>query len=227
VRQTLNTLFSTGLTAPVAGVFRNTEQLIEGLRRMETAAVEYVMQKAEPSVRHLIRQSGLPESIARDVLHDALVILIKKIRDNIFDPKESAPNTYLMGISKNLIANHLRQRRNIPTIPLDELAEIPDDHTRAFLEGRERRDLLESLLKNLGDPCARLIRLKYLDDYSDEEILSQNLTHYNTPMALRSKRSKCFQKLMELATATKSKNKTISHSEGESKHDNTRDESRY
>lgn len=227
MRQTLNTLYSTVFSTPVAGVFSNTEHLMEGLRRMETAAVEYVMQKAEPSVRHLIRQSGLPESLTRDVLHDALVILIKKIRDDIFDPKESAPTTYLIAIAKNLIANHLRQNRNAPTMPLEELAEIPDDHTRAFLEGRERRDLLESLLATLGDPCARLIRLKYLDGFSDEEILSQNLTHYNTPMALRSKRSKCFQKLMELAAATKSKNRTIIPSKDRPVHEKTRDESRY
>ncbi len=212
MRQTLKTLYSTVFAAPVAGVFSNAEHLLEGLRRMETAAVEYVMQKAEPSVRNLIRQSGLPESLIRDVLHDALVVLIKKIREDIFDPKESAPTTYLIGIAKNLISNHLRQNRNVPTLSLEEWAEIPDDHTHVFLEGRERRDLLESLLASLGDPCAQLIRLKYLDGFRDEEILAQNMTPYNTPLSLRSKRSKCFQKLMALAAATKSKNETISQS---------------
>lgn len=182
----------------------------DGLRRMENGAVERLMQKTAPSICKLIRRARLPENLAPDVLHDAVVILVKKIRDNVYNPAESAPATYLIAIAKNLIANHLRNRRAADTVALEETAEISDDHTRDFLEGRERRELLESLLNTLGDPCAQLIRLKYLDGYRDEEILAQNLTHYTTSMALRSKRSKCFQKLVELATATKPGNKTIS-----------------
>lgn len=177
---------------------------------METSAVERIMEKTAPSVRYLVLRAQLPESLTRDVLHDAVVILVKKIRDNAYNPAESAPATYLIAIARHLIANQLRQKRNDPTITLDDAPEIADDHLHTFLEGRERRELLESLLDTLGDPCAHLIRLKYLDGYRDEEILAQNLTHYTTPMALRSKRSKCFQKLVELATATKPGNKTIS-----------------
>lgn len=182
---------------------------------MDTGAVERVMEKAAPSVRHLVRRAGLPENHVRDILHDALVILVKKIRDNIYDPAESAPATYLIAIARKLIANQLRRNRKTPTLALDDAPEISDDHTRAFLEGRERFELLESLLDTLGDPCAHLIRLKYLDGYRDEEILAQNLTHYTTPLALRSKRSKCFQKLVELAT--KPENETISQSDAHQK----------
>ncbi len=181
---------------------------------METGAVEFVMEKAWPSVRYLVRQAQLPDNLTRDILHDALVILVKKIRDNVYNSNESAPATYLIAIARNLIANQLRHRQNTPTISLDEAPDISDDHTQAFLEGRERRELLESLLRKLGEPCARLIRLKYIDGYRDEEILAQNMTHYNTSMALRTKRSKCFQKLIELATATKPANDTISSKTG-------------
>ncbi|MBV6439248.1 MAG: sigma-70 family RNA polymerase sigma factor [Haliscomenobacteraceae bacterium CHB4] len=179
---------------------------------MDTGAVERVMEKAASSVRHLVRRAGLPENLVRDILHDALVILVKKIRDNIYDPTESAPATYLIAIARKLIANQLRHNKKAPTLALDDAPEISDDHTHAFLEGRERRELLESLLDTLGDPCAQLIRLKYLDGYRDEEILAQNLTHYTTPLALRSKRSKCFQKLVELAASTKPENETINRS---------------
>ena len=226
MQQTIKALYSKVFGVPSEAVDASS-QLLEGLRRMETNAVEQIMRKAEPSVRYLVRQSRLPESLTRDVLHDAMVILIKKIRDDVFDPNGSAPATYLIGVSKNLISNHLRQNRRPPTAHLEELAEIPDHYTQAFLEGRERRELLETLLTALGEPCAQLIRLKYLDGFQDEEILAQKLTHYNTPMALRSKRSKCFQKLMELAAATKSKNNTISQQERGLKNEKTRDASRY
>ena len=180
---------------------------------METGAVEFVMEKAWPSVQFLVRKAKIPEELSRDILHDALVILVKKIRDDVYDPEVSAPTTYLIAIARNLIANQLRHKQNTPTIALDDIPDISDDHTRAFLEGRERRELLESLLRKLGEPCARLIRLKYIDGYRDEEIIAQNMTHYNTAMALRTKRSKCFQKLIELAAATKPAVDTINTNE--------------
>lgn len=209
MHHSLATLYRSVFASPGSGAFDTIEALVEGLRRMETSAVERIMEKTAPSVRYLVLRAQLPESLTRDVLHDAVVILVKKIRDNAYNPAESAPATYLIAIARHLIANQLRQKRNNPTITLDDAPEIADDHLHTFLEGRERRELLESLLDTLGNPCAHLIRLKYLDGYRDEEILAQNLTHYTTPMALRSKRSKCFQKLVELATATKSGKETI------------------
>ncbi len=205
----LTALYRSVFASPGSGAFESMESLVEGLRHMETGAVERIMEKTAPSVRYLVLRAQLPESLIRDVLHDAVIILVKKIRDNTYNPVESAPTTYLIAIARNLIANQVRLNRKSSTIALDDAPEISDDHTHAYLEGRERCELLESLLKTLGDPCAQLIRLKYLDGYRDEEILAQNLTHYTTPMALRSKRSKCFQKLVELATATKPGNKTI------------------
>lgn len=187
---------------------------------METSAVEYILAKTEPSVRYLVRQAQLPENLCRDILHDALVILVKKIHDEVYDSRESAPATYLIAISRNLIANQLRRNKVAPIESLEQFPEIPDHHTQTFQEGKERRDLLENLFQTLGEPCAQLIRLKYLDGYRDEEILAKKLTHYTTPLALRSKRSKCFQKLIELAAATKSKTATIIPLERPQEHTN-------
>lgn len=179
---------------------------------MQTPAIEYLMKKTEPAVRRFVLRAGLHNGIVPDILHDAVVILVKKIRDNTYDPTASAPETYLIGVAKKLISNQLKQQRRAPLLTLNELPDLPDEHTRTFLESHERRSLLRSLLDQLGEPCARLIRLKYLEGYRDEEILQQKMTHYNTPMALRSKRSKCFQRLVELATSTKTENSTTNGS---------------
>ncbi|MDX1913068.1 MAG: sigma-70 family RNA polymerase sigma factor, partial [Saprospiraceae bacterium] len=160
---------------------------VEGLRAMETPAIVLLMAKTEPSVRQLVRRMKLPESRTTDILHDAIMILIKRIRDQMFDPSQSAPPTYVIGVAKKLAANHQRHQRTRGVAEPMYEAEIPDQYFDDFQENRERRELLEYLLKEIGEPCAQLIRLKYLDGYRDEEILAQNLTHYKTPMALRSK----------------------------------------
>lgn len=207
--QTLSTLYQQVFSKPPLNPFEVVEDLVDGLRRMETNAIAHILAKTEPSVQFLVRQAQLPENLCRDILHDALVILVKKIHDEVYDVRESAPSTYLIAISRNLIANQLRRNKAVLTEPLEQFTELVDHHIQAFQEGKEHRELLESLLQILGDPCAQLIRLKYLDGYRDEEILAQKLTHYTTPLALRSKRSKCFQKLIELAAATKNKTATI------------------
>lgn len=207
--QTLSTLYQQVFSKSSVNPFDVVENLVDGLRRMETNAIAYIMAKTEPSVRYLVRQAQLPETHCRDILHDALVILIKKIQDEVYDSKESAPATYLIAIARNLVANQSRRSKAALIEPLEQFPELVDHHILAFQEGKERRELLDNLLQTLGDPCAQLIRLKYLDGYRDEEILAQKLTHYTTPLALRSKRSKCFQKLIELAAATKNKTATI------------------
>lgn len=183
---------------------------VEGLRAMETPAIVLLMTKAEPAVRQIVRRMQLPETATADLLHDSVMILVKKIRDQSFDVSQSAPPTYIIGVAKKLAANTMRRQQQRAGIePLQGL-ELPDRHFEDYLENKQRRELLEHLLGTLGEPCAQLIRLKYLDGFRDEEILTQNLTHYKTPMALRSKRSQCFQKLMELAASTKKLYKTIS-----------------
>lgn len=217
MRSTLTSLYRNIFASP-KGEPRSDKALLEGLRFMESWAIEHLMAKTAASVRYLVQKAGLPDNLARDVLHDALVILIKKIRDDIYDPAESAPSTYLIAIAHKLVANRARKQHKLRYVSLDHADELPDPHAQAYMEGRDRREMLEQLLTELGDPCAQLIRLKYLDGYRDEEILEQGLTHYNTSMALRSKRSKCFQKLMELAASTKSANATISTHNSASSH---------
>jgi RNA polymerase sigma-70 factor (ECF subfamily) len=189
--------------------YPTTQAWLEGLRTMDTHAIVLLMEKTAPTVRQVVRRLRLPESVAADILHDAVVILVKKIRDQAYDPSQSAPPTYLIGVAKKLAANQARKHHlRSETTPVEN-HEILDPHSLDYTENRDRRELLEHLLGQLGEPCAQLIRLKYIDGYSDEEILSREMTHYKTPMALRSRRSQCFQKLMELAASTKNKAETI------------------
>jgi RNA polymerase sigma factor (sigma-70 family) len=149
--------------------FDTPEQLTEGLRNMDTVAIEYLMGKTEGTVRSMVRTTSQPPALAHDLLHDGLIILIEKICEGTFDPAKSSPQTYLAGICRKLLANHLRLKQPPPAEPIENGLDIPTDDLRDFLDHKDRLELLELLLEQLGPPGNDLIRLKYLEGYSDEE----------------------------------------------------------
>jgi hypothetical protein len=61
-------------------------------------------------------------------------------------------------------------------------------------------------LSGAGAPCEQVIRLKYIDGYSDEEAIREGLTGYSTVESLRQKRSDCMKKLKDKVAALKDKN---------------------
>jgi RNA polymerase sigma factor (sigma-70 family) len=186
--------------------FSSPEKLLDGLRNADTAAIEHLMGKAEGIVRRMVRTAGQAQPLATDLLHDALVIFIEKLRAGRYQLGEAAPQTYLIGICRRLLANHLRLKRLPITDPIDGTFDAPGDDLRDILAQKERLETLEKLLEKLGPPGNDLIRLKYLEGYSDEEQLQQKLTPFATADSLRTSRSKYLKKLALLAQAWKQKN---------------------
>lgn len=166
---------------------------------MDTAAIEYLMDKTEGTVRSMVRAAGQPPALVRDLLHDGMIVLIDKICDGAFDPTKSTPQTYLAGICRKLLANHLRLKQPPSAEPIENSSDIPVDDLRDFLDHKDRLELLEQLLDQLGPPGNRLIRLKYLEGYTDEEQIAQQMTPYSSLDSLRTSRSQYMKKLALLA----------------------------
>ncbi len=181
-------------------------QLVAGLLEVQTAAIECVLEKAEGLVRKMTRQFGLPPVLAADVLHDGILILIEKTRDGSYDPERAAPTTYLVAVCRNLLANHARLKRPPRSETLENGLELQDNSLTDWLEFRERKTLLEKLLRQIGPPCSDIIALKYLEGYSDEEQISLKMTPYSSVESLRVMRSRCMKSLAELAAKWKSPN---------------------
>lgn len=62
-------------------------------------------------------------------------------------------------------------------------------------------ELLEKLLSQLETNCQNLIRLKYLEERRDKEVIEEKRTQYTTVDALKNHRSKCLKKLVEIGAA--------------------------
>ena len=79
----------------------NDQEIIIGLKSGESFAVNYLAKEYLPMIRYFISKNNGNEEDAKDILHDALFILIDKINGKDFNLQVTL-STYLFAICKNL-----------------------------------------------------------------------------------------------------------------------------
>lgn len=179
--------------------YSQPEALIEAIRVGESRAIVYLQKKSETFTNGLLRHHMLPDHLLEEVLNDAMIIFIKKIREQSYTLHTAQPSTYYIEIIKKVVSNKTRGRQHSGGEIKESHTQIIDQSTQHYLERKEQIALIAGMLEHIGPPCSDLIRLKYLDGLRDEEIISQQLTPYSTPESLRVKRSDCMKKLKMLA----------------------------
>lgn len=186
--------------------FKNSKILSDSLSQSDPRAIGYVLEKSKYPIQQQLKKYGLDPLKYRDFQHDSLIILIDKIQGEQYDERLSSPITYMISICKYLIFNHLKKKKEINAEWLEQdhiLTQSDEDH---YTSTKEMLEILDDILEHLGSPCNDLIRLKYLEGYSDEEIINLKLTHYASTDSLRNSRSQCMKKLLALANAMVHKN---------------------
>ena len=180
------------------------ERLFRGLLHLENDAILCVQLKAMNPVKKLVRSYHLPAEMADDILNQSTVIFLRKVGDGSYQFQQHAPTTYLIEIARRLIMAASRSQKS--TEPLDKHADIPDIDISHEINRAEATELVSGLLDLLGDPCAQIIRLHHIEGYSDEEVIKQQMTRYTTVDSLKTKRSDCMKKLIQLAQKWKTSN---------------------
>lgn len=179
--------------------FATHEALFEGLKNADNAAILYAQLKVLPSVRKIVKAYGLPTEQVDDVLNESTLTLLRKINDGSYQFQNHAPTTYLVEIARRVALMATRKYGKHMTESLENHYEIADDDTQTQLARQEAAEQVAHLLGKIGSPCDTIIRLKYIDGYTDEEIVKQQLTKYSTVDSLKMKRSDCMKKLTQLA----------------------------
>lgn len=146
-----------------------------------------------------IKKLGGNTDDAREMLGLALIELDKKVRQNEYDPTKSKINTYVTAIARQLFftrkrSEYRRQAAHERAHSQDTLHTIHPDH---LMERQHRRQLLQDVLRQLGDKCQQLLQL-YALEFSMAEIAQK--IGYKTPdsakMAVADCRKKAHQFLI-------------------------------
>ena len=154
------------------------------------AREEWFMQLYEdtfPKVAKFVANRGGSFEDAKDIFHDALVILYEKIIDQKL-AVEASPEFYLIGISKHLwIRKFNDDHRKIGLDEMENAITIPPD----YFEEQDNR--LTRLLETAGRKCLALLRAFYYDNLPLQQIT--NAFGFSTVHSTSVQKFKCIEKM--------------------------------
>lgn len=169
--------------------------LFAGLAHEETAAVQCLSARVSGFIQGIGKEYRLSDDDIEELICDCVTICLQKIKSKQYVFIGYDPATFVIEIAKNRVRNFRRNALRHETVGLENAQELAEEPEFGSLAETER---LENLLQQLDPSCQNLIRLKYLDERRDKEVVEQKLTQYTTVDALKNHRSKCLKKLVEL-----------------------------
>lgn len=165
------------------------------LKKEDATAIRYLYSKCSASIYNLGKQFNLTDEDIEELICDCITLLLFKIREGGYIYQQNSPSTYVIEVAKNKVRNYSRKGNKYQSVDLESAAEpiFEMDYM-----GSHNEELVNTLLLKLDSNCQKLIRLKYIEEFKDSEIISTGLTQYTTMDALKNHRSKCMKKLVEL-----------------------------
>lgn len=153
-----------------------------------------------PRLRRYLRNLGVAEHLADELVQDALLTLWRKATQ--FDPARASLGTWLFRIGRNLYIDHVRREPHwIPVQEgLDRLDLAESDRRDSQPESFTDQDILNQAIDRLPPVQAKLVRMSYLEAKSHSEISSE----LDMPLGtVKSSLRRAFAKLQDSMRATR------------------------
>lgn len=145
-------------------------------------------------MHHLISRHPQFKGTPDDLIHDAFIIMLDKIRQDALDVKSLGG--YWIGISKMLFLNQLKKdRRIVVTNDLDETYGYEFNTPESILFDQEEHYALENAFGQLGPRCREILML-WIHEYSMVEIAKK--MNLSSDAMARKIKFDCFNKLKQL-----------------------------
>ncbi len=123
-----------------------------------------------PRLRRYLRNLGVAEHLAEELVQDALLTLWRKAA--LFDPARASLSTWLFRISRNLYIDHVRREPHWTPVQegLDRMDLLESDRRDSQPESFTDHDTLHQAIDGLPPVQAKLVRMSYLEAKSHGEI---------------------------------------------------------
>lgn len=115
-----------------------------------------------------------PKQVAKDILHDALVVLLNHIETGKYQPEKASLSSYCTGIAKGLLQNQMRKKDFQRKADVQESVEaellVAGELQDKNLEMLELKNALKNCINFLTDKYKSIIELRFFEELSWKEI---------------------------------------------------------
>lgn len=170
--------------------------LLSQIRKGDSTAFKLIYKKMYPVIANYIRLNGGSDEEARDVFQDALVVLYRKLQEEGFE-LTCKIQTFLYSVSRNLWLNEIRSKAWFS--PESEIRDEKEDITETDAEEQDIRTRIVNLntsIDKLGEPCASLLKMFYVQNLSMTEIASR--MNYTNSDNAKNQKYKCLMRLKKI-----------------------------
>lgn len=171
----------------MGSVFSDNE-LINGLVSRDPMVIREYYDRFYEGIRKFIRYNRGNDEDARDIFHDALLVLFQKVRNDDFK-LSCSPGTYLYSVSKNLWLKELGKRKwtKVNTIDLENYID-PGSDINDIYDKNERLIFFRKIFDELPEDCRKVLSL-FIKGHSITEITE--IMGYGSEQYTRNRRYRC------------------------------------
>lgn len=172
----------------------DTQQYLKGLLSHDSEVLNAVYADFAERIRHLIVSKGGTEADAKDVFHDALMVIYQKAQSPDFQ-LTAGFYTYLYSICR-FIWDRKRKKKanNTVTFPEDDGLVLEEDIEEDILR-REKQVIFRENLQKLGEFCRNILRAYFNGENMSDIARSLDLKNAHTA---RTRKYRCQKELETL-----------------------------
>ncbi len=174
----------------------NEQDLLKGLARNETKAVETIYRENYNMVQALVINNNGSADDAKDVFQEAMIVLYEKVRSGHFE-LNCQIKTYVYSVCRRLWLKKLQQHNRYAgdignmeeTVPVEEDISEHDKRDAEF-------EMMDKAISSLGEPCKSLLEAFYLQKRNMQEIAT-GFGYTNADNA-KTQKYKCLMRLKKI-----------------------------
>lgn len=168
------------------------EEIVFELKKGNTTVLKYCYKKTLGLVEGMVMKNGGSREDAKDLFHDALLVLNNNCRTTDFELTSSL-STYLYSVCRYSWLNLVNKRKRSEDVNVklyEETWQVAYKSTTSMM------DAMMQAMDKLGEKCKEILLDYYFGKFSYEEI-AENLD-YASGQVVRQQKYRCIQKLKEI-----------------------------
>ena len=147
-----------------------------------------------PIVRHVKQKRGTT-SDGEDCFQEAVLALVKKVKEGTWDGKYEVKN-FLFIVARNNWYNKLKRAGRLQTSDIDDVqVEDESEGVEAVMIAEERETAIATLMDKAGERCKELLRLVIFENKKLKELVE--LMGFSSEEVVKTNHYRCKQKLKE------------------------------